>query len=137
MPDGAVYQPGWTLDDIPWSRFDASRVDPTLLAAVKAASLVEYNAPDYVRYLSRVYQSASPEVIRDIERWGGEEVQHGLALGRWAELADPAFNFQAAFARFLALYRAPHFDRGDGSVRGSRRGEMIARCVVESGTASL
>ena len=48
MPDGAVYQAGWTLDDIPWSRFDASRVDPTLLAAVKAASLVEYNAPDYV-----------------------------------------------------------------------------------------
>jgi len=137
MADGAVYQAGWTLDDIPWSRFDASRVDPTLLAAVKAASLVEYNAPDYVRYLSRVYSSASPEIIRDIERWGGEEVQHGLALGRWAELADPTFNFQAAFARFLTLYRAPHFDHGNGSVRGSRRGEMISRCVVESGTASL
>jgi hypothetical protein len=137
MPGGAVYQAGWTLDDIPWPRFDAARVDLTLLAAVKAASLVEYNAPDYVRYLSRVYRSASPEVVRDIERWGGEEIQHGLALGRWAELADPTFNFQAAFARFLALYRAPHFDHAHGSVRGSRRGEMIARCVVESGTASL
>lgn len=137
MPDGAVYQAGWTLDDIPWSHFDASRIDPTLLRAVKAASLVEYNAPDYVQYLSRVYRSASPEIVRDIERWGNEEIQHGLALGRWAELADPAFNFQAAFARFHALYRAPHFARGDGSVRGSRRGEMIARCVVESGTASL
>ncbi|HKX36498.1 MAG TPA: ferritin-like domain-containing protein, partial [Rhizorhapis sp.] len=30
-----------------------------------------------------------------------------------------------------------HFtDTGAGSVRGSRRGEMIARCVVESGTSS-
>jgi hypothetical protein len=26
---------------------------------------------------------------------------------------------------------------GDGSVRGSKRGEMIARCVVESGTSSF
>src|SRR5438874_13723401 len=136
MPDGAVYKAGWTLNDIQWSRFDPSRVDPVMLAAVKAASLVEYNAPDYVRYLSRIYRAAPEQVIRDIERWGGEEVQHGLALGRWAELADAQFNFRDAFARFHSLYRAPHFDRAESSVRGSRRGEMIARCVVESGTSS-
>jgi hypothetical protein len=136
MPDGAVYQAGWTLDDIPWSRFDSSRVDPTLLRAVKAASLVEYNAPDYVAYLKKVYRAQSPDVLRSIERWGSEEVQHGLALGRWAEMADPDFDFRAAFARFRALYHAPHFDRAVSSVRGSRRGEMIARCVVESGTSS-
>jgi hypothetical protein len=137
MPDGAVYQRGWTLDDIPWSRFDASRVEATMLAAVKAASLVEFNAPDYVAYLKRVYRAQSPDTSRDIERWGGEEIQHGLALGRWAEMADPQFDFKAAFARFHSLYRAPHFDRAMASVRGSRRGEMIARCVVESGTSSL
>lgn len=137
MPDGAVYQRGWTLDDIPWSRFDASRVDATMLAAVKAASLVEYNAPDYVAYLTGVYRAQSPDILRDIERWGGEEIQHGLALGRWAEMADPQFDFKAAFARFHSLYRAPHFGHAVASVRGSRRGEMIARCVVESGTSSL
>ena len=34
--------------------------------------------------------------------------------------------------------RPAHFTdlEADGSVRGSRRGEMIARCVVESGTSS-
>src|SRR5579863_2660990 len=137
MPDGAVYQAGWTLDDIPWSRFDASRVDPTMLAAVKAASLVEYNAPDYVNYLKSVYRAQSQSILHDIDRWGGEEVQHGLALGRWAEMADPQFDFKAAFARFRTLYRAPHFDNAVSSVRGSRRGEMVARCVVESGTSSL
>jgi hypothetical protein len=137
MPDGAVYKAGWTLNHIQWSRFEASKIDPVMLAAVKAASLVEYNAPDYVQYLSRVYRDAPEHIVRDIERWGGEEVQHGLALGRWAELADPTFDFQAAFARFRSLYRAPHFDRAEASVRGSRRGEMIARCVVESGTSSL
>ena len=137
MPDGAVYEAGWTLDQIPWSRFDASKVDKTLLAAVKAASLVEYNAPDYVSYLTTVYRDQPEKVRRDIERWGGEEIQHGLALGRWAELADPTFDFQVAFARFHKMYKAPHFQRAQSSVRGSRRGEMVARCVVESGTSSL
>lgn len=137
MPDGALYEAGWTLDQIPWSRFDPSRVNKTLLAAVKAASLVEYNAPDYVNYLTTVYRDQPEQIRRDIERWGGEEIQHGLALGRWAELADPTFDFHAAFARFHKMYRAPHFQQAQSSVRGSRRGEMIARCVVESGTSSL
>jgi hypothetical protein len=137
MTDGVIYQAGWTLDDVAWSRFDAAKVTPALLAAVKAASLVEYNAQDYVTYLKRVYRGAPQSTIRRIEHWGSEEIQHGLALGRWAELADPSFNFKSAFARFRALYRPAHFETGEGSVRGSRRGEMIARCVVESGTSSL
>ncbi len=137
MPDGIIYEAGWTLDDINWSLFEASKVTPELLASVKAASLVEYNAPDYVSYLKRVFKDAPESVISTIEHWGEEEVQHGRALARWAELADPGFNFKAAFTRFRALYRPAHFVSGEGSVRGSRRGEMIARCVVESGTSSL
>jgi hypothetical protein len=136
MPDGVIFKAGWTLDDVDWSRFDASKVDPDLLCAVKAASLVEYNAPDYVTYLRRIYGEGRPETMDSIERWGREEVQHGLALGRWAQMADPSFNLETAFARFRAGYRPLHFQEGIGSVRGSRRGEMIARCVVESGTSS-
>ncbi|HEY3777981.1 MAG TPA: ferritin-like domain-containing protein [Rhizomicrobium sp.] len=134
----AVYASGWTLDDIPWNRFDSEKVDPRLLAAVKSASLVEYNAPAYVDYLKRVFRGSAGQTLADIERWGREESQHGLALGRWAELADPGFNFRNAFARFAAGYQPAHFrsDRQE-SVRGSRRGEMIARCVVESGTSSF
>lgn len=137
MSDGVIYKAGWTLDDVDWAAFDASRVDPDLLCAVKAAALVETNAPDYVTYLKRVYQDAKPSVIQSIECWGREEVQHGLALGRWAEMADQEFSLPNAFARFRAGYRPAHFLSGEGSVRGSRRGEMIARCVVESGTSSF
>jgi hypothetical protein len=137
MTGGTVYHQGWTLDDIPWSSFDASKVDPQLLAAVKAASLVEFNAPDYVGYLKRVFRSASQSTLDSIDRWGEEEAQHGLALARWAETADPTFNFRNAFARFQAGFRPDHFsDDQKTSIRGSRRGEMIARCVVESGTSS-
>jgi hypothetical protein len=137
MTDAAIYKAGWTLADVNWSRFDASKVNADLIAAVKAASLVEYNAPDYVDYLKRVYHGAPQSTLGTIEHWGGEEIQHGLALARWAALADPSFDFDAAFARFRALYRPAHFERGNVSVRGSKRGEMIARCVVESGTSSF
>lgn len=136
MPESIVYKAGWTLDDVDWSKFDASKVELNLLCAVKTASLVEFNAPDYVTYLKRLYCETRPEAVPDIERWGKEEVQHGQALGRWAEMADPNFKLDAAFKRFRNGYRPEHFEAGHGSVRGSRRGEMIARCVVESGTSS-
>jgi rubrerythrin len=105
---------------------------------MKAASLVEYNAADYVAYLKRVLKDSGPQTAAAIELWGREEVQHGQALGRWAEMADPSFNFMEAFERFHAGYKPPHFASDDTlSVRGSRRGEMVARCVVESGTSSF
>jgi hypothetical protein len=132
-----VYKQGWTMDDIHWSLFDPSKVTPALLSAVKAAALVEYNAPDYVTYLKRVFEDAGLSTIASIEQWGREEAQHGRALGRWAEMADPGFKLEEAFARFRKGYTPAHFAESEaGSVRGSKRGEMIARCVVESGTSS-
>jgi len=137
MTAGTVYARGWTLDDIDWSKFDKSKVEPWLLAAVKAAALIEFNAPDYVSYLKRVFREGNGATLSAIEQWGCEESQHGQALGRWAELADPDFKMEEAFARFRRGYRPAHFNSKDEtSVRGSRRGEMIARCVVESGTSS-
>jgi hypothetical protein len=137
MTVAPVYKQGWTMEDIHWSLFDPSKVSPSLLSAVKAAALVEYNAPDYVIYLKRVFVGSDPTILASLEQWGREEAQHGRALGRWAEMADPNFKLEAAFARFRKGYTPAHFgDSQQGSVRGSRRGEMIARCVVESGTSS-
>ncbi|MEQ1865834.1 MAG: ferritin-like domain-containing protein [Micropepsaceae bacterium] len=125
----------WTLDTINWQAFDRTKVDPDLVPMMRAASLVEANAKDYVEYLRKVFKG-DPETMAVLERWGTEEVQHGAALGRWAEIADPTFNFDEAFARFRKGYTPPHFLNADGSVRGSRIGELIARCVVECGTSS-
>ena len=137
MTDAAIYRQGWTLDEVQWSTFDRSKAEPWMIAAIKSAALVELNAPDYVAYLKRVFAGADASTISAIEQWGGEESQHGRALGRWAELADPSFSLDAAFERFHANYKPPHFAASGGdSIRGSRRGEMISRCVVESGTSS-
>jgi rubrerythrin len=123
----------WTLDDIPWERFDPAKVDADLLRIVKAASLVEQNGADYARYLRGVFHD-DPAFQQAAEAWGAEEIQHGQALGRWAELADPGFDHHAASQRFTAGFRVD-LDAGR-SVRGSRAGELVARCIVETGTSS-
>ncbi len=123
----------WTLDDIAWDKFDRTKVDPEILRVVKAASLVEQNGADYAHYLCRIFHD-DPDFQDVARRWGGEEVQHGQALARWATLADPGFDHAAASARFTAGFRVD-LD-ASASVRGSRAGELVARCVVETGTSS-
>lgn len=123
----------WTLDQIPWDRFDPALVDSDIVKLVKAAALVEYNGGDYATYLNNVFHD--DDGFRAVaDEWALEEVQHGAALARWAKLADPAFDFDTAFQRFLDGYRIP-LDV-NASVRGSRSGELVARCIVETGTSS-
>jgi hypothetical protein len=123
----------WTLDDIAWTQFDRSKVDPDLVRIVKAAAMVEHNGGDYAIYLENVF-AGDAEFCQAARDWSLEEVQHGMALRRWAELADPAWDFDAAFRRFTATFKLP-LD-ATSSVRGTRTGELIARCIVETGTSS-
>lgn len=123
----------WTLDTIDWDRFDASKVDPEIVRVIKAAAMVERNGGDYGIYLGRVFAD-DPAFVSDVQTWVTEEIQHGMALGRWAQLADPAWDFDAAFERFRDGYKLP-LD-AEASVRGSQAGEMMARCIVETGTSS-
>lgn len=96
--------------------------------------MVEHNSHDYVVYLCNVF--ADDAAFQAAARhWGDEEVQHGQALARWAALADPGFDFVAGFQRFRDGYSLPL--EASASVRGSRTGELIARCVVEVGTSSF
>lgn len=124
----------WTLDDISWQRFDPEKVDPELLKLVKAAGMVEYNGGVYADYLCNVFPDDA-EFQQAAKIWAREEVQHGEALGRWAALADPDFDFDACFARFREGYQIPV--DAETSVRGSRSGELVARCIVEVGTSSF
>lgn len=123
----------WTLETINWDRFDFAKVDAEILRNIKAAAMVERNGAEYGIYLGRIFAD-DPNFVELVEIWVKEEVQHGMALGRWAQLADPAWDFDAAFARFKAGYQLP-LDVS-ASVRGSQAGEMLARCIVETGTSS-
>lgn len=124
----------WRIEDVRWERFDRSRLDPSIVAIVKAAAMVERNGTDYSAYLCRVFHD-DPDFKAAADNWSQEEVQHGDALGRWAMLADPGWDYAAAFQRYKESYHLP-LQEAEDSVRGSRTGELIARCIVESGTSS-
>jgi hypothetical protein len=123
----------WRIDDVAWDQFDPSKVDHAVVPLVKAAAMVERNGTDYAVYLSRVFHD-DPDFKDAADRWSVEEVQHGDALGRWAGLADPSWDYAAAFQRYRDGYKLP-LD-AEASIRGSRTGELIARCMVETGTSS-
>ncbi len=123
----------WSLDDIPWDRFDPGKLDADLIKLVKAASMVESNGGDYAIYLCNVFADDAEFQVA-ARAWAAEEVQHGEALARWAGMADPSFDFSASFKRFTEGYALPL--GATASVRGSRAGELVARCIVEVGTSS-
>lgn len=123
----------WSLSDVAWDQFDRNKLDPAVVPLVKAAAMVEKNGLDYAVYLGRVFVD-DPDFRQASDNWAVEEVQHGDALGRWATLADPSWDFDAAFQRYRDGYKLP-LDV-DSSIRGSRTGELIARCMVETGTSS-
>jgi rubrerythrin len=123
----------WRMQDVAWDSFDPAKVDPGVLPLVKAAAMVERNGIDYARYLKRVFHD-DPDFSRAADNWAIEEVQHGDALGRWASLADPGWDYEACFERYRTGYQIDA--TADKSIRGSRTGELIARCMVETGTSS-
>lgn len=124
----------WRIDQMDWDAFDASRVDPDLIPVIKAAAVVERNGLDYAVYLGNVF-IGDPDFRQAADNWAVEEVQHGDALGKWAMLADPSWDYMKAFGRYRSTY---HIEQDvDASVRGSRTGELIARCMVETGTSSF
>ena len=97
----------WTLDDIPWDRFDATKVVADIVPVIKTASLVEYNSGDYAAYL-RIMSSLTIRPSKPPRTPGRRKSeQHGEALGRWAETADPGFDFEASFRRFVDGFSIP------------------------------
>jgi hypothetical protein len=123
----------WRIEDVAWDRFDRTKVDAQVVPLVKAAAMVERNGTDYALYLHHVFHD-DPDFSQAADNWALEEVQHGDALGRWGMLADPGWDYAAAFARYKEGF---HINTAvDISIRGSRVGELIARCMVETGTSS-
>ncbi|MDP7344511.1 MAG: ferritin-like domain-containing protein [Alphaproteobacteria bacterium] len=123
----------WTAEDIPWDSFEPGKLDPELLKLIKAACMVEHHGAAYGQYLCAVF-GGEPGFCDTAMAWAEEEIQHGKVLRRYAELADPEFDFDVAFSRFTEGHRIDV--TAEQSIRGSLCGEMVARCAVEVGTSS-
>jgi len=123
----------WSPEDLPWNEFDATKVNPEIAQLIRTAALVEYGGNEYANYLSNVFADDA-EFLDVVKRWASEEVQHGEVLARWAKLADPTFDLAEKYKAFRKGFSID--ENASASIRGSRTGELIARCMVETGTSS-
>ena len=130
--DGA----SWSIDDIPYGEIDAAcvRDDRQLFEIVTSASFIEITSDLYTKNLVEFFRD-DREIADWLEQhWEKEELQHGAALKKYVQTAWPDFDWETAYASFRADYGAICTVEG---LAGTRALEMVARCVVETGTASF
>jgi hypothetical protein len=126
----------WRVDDIP---FDAVRPrclrgHEDLFLMLVSASFVEISSELYTRNLVDYYRG-DPDLCAWLDgHWQHEEVQHGVALRRYIAAAYPDFPWQRAYDGFLEDYR--RFCTVD-QLGPTPALELAARCVVETGTATM
>lgn len=126
----------WDLLDIPFSAIDveAVRHDEFLFTTLASASFVEILAQTYSANLIQHFDGDT--VITDwlASRWQPDEIQHGEALRCYVKFVWPEFDWEGGHARFCADYAACCTVEQLESFRAL---ELVARCVVETGTSTF
>jgi rubrerythrin len=126
----------WRFDDIAFDAVDATLVrdDEFLFLTLASASFVEILAETYGSNLIEHFRG-DMEITEWLGAcWRREEVQHGHALKIYVQTVWPDFDWECAYREFLGQYVAlctveqlePH-----------KALELMARCVVETGTSSF
>lgn len=130
--DGA----SWSIDDIPYGEIAHDRVrdDQRLFHIVASASFIEITSDLYTQNLIEFFRHDAEIAEWLAHQWEKEELQHGAALKKYVQTAWPAFDWEAAYASFRTDYGATCTVEG---LAGTKALEMVARCVVETGTASF
>ncbi|MEO8598745.1 MAG: ferritin-like domain-containing protein [bacterium] len=126
----------WLIDQIAFDRIAHERIsgEDTWFYVLAAASFVESLANLYTDNL-QIHMEDDPETSQWLRaRWEPEELQHGRALRRYVETVWPAFDWKTAFDGFCTDYR-PYCK--PELLEPTRTLEMVARCVVEAGTAGM
>jgi hypothetical protein len=126
----------WRIEDIDLTRIDRAQaaMNEDLLLLLCAASFIESGSDLYTSNLSEFFND-DPEVSTWLnDHWEHEELQHGRALKTYISYVWPEFDWDRAFASFFEEYSktcsVEDFEK-------TRALEMVARCVVETGTATL
>lgn len=126
----------WTLDSIDYDRIDVARMreNDDLMCLLCASAFIESGSDLYTHNLVRHYDGE--QEIQDWlgNQWEHEELQHGRALATYVQHVWPDFDWDAAFQSFFEEYSTVCTSE---ELESSRCLEMAARCVVETGTATL
>ncbi|QNP50361.1 ferritin-like domain-containing protein [Diaphorobacter aerolatus] len=125
----------WQIDDLDFDAIERSAIEDNedLFYLLMSASFIETGSETYAANLAEHY-SEYPEItawLRD--RWESEELQHGTALRRYVEAVWPEFPWQKAYDSFFDEYSKLCTVE---ELHPDRHLEMVARCVVETGTTA-
>ena len=126
----------WRLEDLPLDAIEHSRIRDReeMKYMLIAASFVENASDTYAGHLADYFHD-EPEIARWLsENWEQEELQHGRALRAYVQRVWPEFDWEAAYAKFFVEYSRIC---GVDGYEPTRALEMVARCVVEMGTATF
>jgi len=133
---------GPDLVGLPIPAWKRGRADPVIFEIegdlffyiLAAASFVEITSDLYTANLTAHFRGdeAMTDWLETV--WAGEEVGHGRRLKAHIEATAPEFDWDGAYGRFMAEFR-PHCT--EAALAPSRAEELVALCVVETGTASL
>jgi len=126
----------WCVDDIDYGKVDRDvmRNERELFYIITSASFIEITSDLYTRNLIEFYHGDREMGDWLANYWEVEEVQHGVALKRYVQAAWPDFDWEKAYQGFYDEYsRICLID----NFAENRSLEMVARCVVETGTASF
>ncbi|NML33592.1 ferritin-like domain-containing protein [Paraburkholderia antibiotica] len=126
----------WRIEDIDLTRIDRQKAaaNDDLLLLLCAASFIESGTDLYTSNLSTFFND-DPEVSAWLNNeWEHEEMQHGRALKTYINYVWPEFDWDTAFRNFMSEYSLTCSVEGFEKTRAL---EMVARCVVETGTATL
>jgi len=126
----------WRYQDIDFSRIDRSRIvdNEDLFFLLCASSFIESGSDLYTSNLVAFFDGDREVTDWLNDHWEVEELQHGRALKAYILTVWPEFDWDAAFARFFEEYSLCCTVEEFEKTRGL---EMAARCVVETGTATL
>ncbi|HEX7908362.1 MAG TPA: ferritin-like domain-containing protein [Paraburkholderia sp.] len=126
----------WRIEDIDLTRINRQKAvaNEDLLLLLCASSFIESGTDLYTSNLSKFFHG-DPEVSAWLnQEWEPEEMQHGRALKTYIAYVWPEFDWDTAFRNFMEEYSltcsVEDFEK-------TRALEMVARCVVETGTATL
>ncbi|MEP7044611.1 MAG: ferritin-like domain-containing protein [Dokdonella sp.] len=126
----------WTLESLPFDRIEIERIRPCeeLFFLLCSSSFVESGSDLYTRNLVDHFAGDAELQGWLGTHWEREELQHGRALATYVNHVWPEFDWDAAFKSFWAEYSTVCTS---AELEPDRGLELAARCVVETGTASL
>lgn len=133
---GELPRARWRLADIDFGAIDRGAVagDTLVFRIVFLASMVETASDLYAANLVEHF-ATDAEVSGWLRNaWQHEEVQHGHALRAYVEHVWPGIDWAGAYDRFFAAYSRTCTV---GELEPARALELAARCMVETGTATL